>query len=201
MLKRSRLDSAPDTALWSSARSGNAEAFGVLFERHAAAIYNYCFRRTGNWTLAEDLTSIVFLEAWRRRDKELRDDKVRAWLFGIATFVTRNQWRSVRRHRAALSRFPRERSEPDFGAETDARLDDERRMAAIHDLVGSLPRHERDALALCVWAELSYEEAAAALDVPIGTVRSRLARARSRLRELDDSRGHVGREATTYKER
>lgn len=62
--------------LWERIRVGDADAFGVLFARHARAIYNYCFRRTADWALAEDLTSIVFLEAWRRRDKELRPDKV-----------------------------------------------------------------------------------------------------------------------------
>ena len=56
-----------DSVLWSRARAGDPDAFGLLFQRHARAIYNYCFRRVGNWAAAEDLVSIVFLEAWRRR--------------------------------------------------------------------------------------------------------------------------------------
>ena len=55
--------------LWSRARSGDSEAFGMLFERHGRTIYNYCFRRVGSWAVAEDLASIVFLEAWRRVDE------------------------------------------------------------------------------------------------------------------------------------
>ena len=62
----------PDSSLWSRAQTGDEQAFGILFERHAQTIYNYCFRRVGEWSAAEDLVSIVFLEAWRRRAKASR---------------------------------------------------------------------------------------------------------------------------------
>ncbi len=94
-----------DSILWARSRAGDADAFGLLFERHAKAIYNYCFRRTGDWALAEDLLSVVFLEAWRRRRKELEPGKVLPWLYGIATNVVRNQRRSQRRFAGALRRF------------------------------------------------------------------------------------------------
>ena len=61
-----------DALLWERSRGGDATAFGLLFERHAKTIYNYCFRRVGNWAVAEDLLSVVFLEAWRRRGKSCR---------------------------------------------------------------------------------------------------------------------------------
>jgi RNA polymerase sigma-70 factor (ECF subfamily) len=70
------------------------------------------------------------------------------------------------------------------------RADDERRMKRLLVRVSELPQGEQDVLALCVWSELSYEAAASALGVPVGTVRSRLSRARSRLRELDAATGH-----------
>jgi RNA polymerase sigma-70 factor (ECF subfamily) len=57
----------PDEELWSAAASHDVNAFGELFERHADTVYNHCFRRTGSWSVAEDLTSVVFLETWRRR--------------------------------------------------------------------------------------------------------------------------------------
>ena len=171
-----------DDALWSAVARGDADAFGILFERHARSVYNYCFRRTGSWTRAEDLTSVVFLECWRRRDVSLEGGKVLPWLFGIATNVCRNQRRSLARHQAALRRLPLPESTSEFADETLERLEDERRMRAVLSFVSRLPKREQDVLALCVWSGLSYADAAAALQIPVGTVRSRLARARARLR-------------------
>jgi RNA polymerase sigma factor (sigma-70 family) len=186
--------SVGDDELWLRARGGDAEAFGSLFERHSQAIYNFCFRRTANWSVAEDLLSIVFLEAWRKRGKSLPPGMVRPWLYGIATFVVRNRRRTERRYRRALARLPREPATPDLAADVEARLADESRMAVLLEHLGSLPTREQDVLALCVWSELTYEEAATALEIPVGTVRSRLSRARSRLRELTEPSGHEGRE-------
>jgi RNA polymerase sigma factor (sigma-70 family) len=162
---------------------GNADpgSFGTLFERHGKAIYNYCFRRTADWSAAEDLTSVVFLEAWRKRKEvRLQGDSLLPWLYGVATNVLRNRSRSLRRYRAALERVPRG-VEADFADDVAGRLDDERQMRAVLEAVRQLPTREQDVFALCAWSELSYEEAAVALGVPLGTVRSRLARARARL--------------------
>lgn len=78
----------------------------------------------------------------------------------------------------------------DFEDEADARLDDERRMKLALGLLAQLPLHEQDVLVLCAWSGLSYEDAALALGIPVGTVRSRLSRARQHLRELDPESGH-----------
>jgi RNA polymerase sigma factor (sigma-70 family) len=110
-------------------------------------------------------------------------------LLGVATNVLRNKRRTQRRHRAALGRLPREHAH-DFADEANGRLDDERQMQTVLRAIAELPRREQDVLALCVWAELSYEEAAVALGVPVGTVRSRLSRARARIRELSSAHGH-----------
>lgn len=181
-----------DGILWTRVRAGDREALGLLFERHANAIYNYCFRRIGSWDAAEDLLSIVFLEAWRRRDQELPRDKVLPWLYGIATNVVRNRRRSERRFEALLRRLPLPQPEPGFEDLVAARIDEEHQMQRLLALTRRLPKHEQDVLALCAWAELSYEDAALALGVPVGTVRSRLSRARARLRELDPALGHEG---------
>jgi RNA polymerase sigma factor (sigma-70 family) len=85
---------------------------------------------------------------------------------------------------------PKPASEPRFDELADARLDDARQMERALALVERLPMREQDVFALCAWSELSYEDAALALAVPIGTVRSRLSRARARLRELDPGFGH-----------
>jgi RNA polymerase sigma factor (sigma-70 family) len=162
------------------------DGFGTLFERHARVIYNYCFRRTADWAAAEDLTSVVFLEAWRKRQSvRLYGETALPWLYGVATNVLRNSARSLRRHRAALERMPTGH-EPDFADDAAERLDDEARMRAVLESYSELPRRDQEVLALCVWSELSYEEAAVALGVPVGTVRSRLARARTRLRDEID---------------
>jgi len=179
-----------DSVLWERSRGGDADAFALLFERHAKAIYNYCFRRVGDWTAAEDLLSVVFLEAWRRRRKALPAGKTLPWLYGIATNVVRNRRRSERRYRAALARMPAAPPEPDFGDETVARADDERRIGHALELLAKLSRRQQDVVVLCSWSGLSYEDAAFALGVPVGTVRSRLSRARSSLRELDRDPGH-----------
>lgn len=189
-----------DADLWTRSRAGDRDAFGALFERHAKAVYNYCFRRIGSWATAEDLLSVVFIEAWRRRDKDLPPDKVLPWLYGIATNVIRNQRRSERRFAAALNRVPAARSEPDFAAISDERVDDEWQAQGALGLLRKLPRREQDVFVLCAWMELSYEDAAVALRVPVGTVRSRLARARTRLRELNPGFGHEQAECTTLQE-
>jgi Sigma-70 region 2 len=80
-----------DSTLWARSRAGDADAFTTLFERHATMIYNYCFRRVGDWAAAEGLLSIVFLEAWRRRQKHLPPGKVLPWL------STARPWRACRR--------------------------------------------------------------------------------------------------------
>lgn len=177
-----------DGSLWHRTGSGDADAFGQLFERHADAIYNYCFRRTGNWAIAEDLLSIVFLEAWRRRDKRLAADKVLPWLYGIATNVIRNQWRSRRRYEAALARLSTERRSLVSTPVED--LADEQQTETIQSMLAELPRQQQEVFVLCTWFGLTYIEAAYALRVPVGTVRSRLSRANSRLRELMDGNGH-----------
>jgi RNA polymerase sigma-70 factor (ECF subfamily) len=189
-----------DSVLWSRARTGDSEAFGILFERHARTIYNFCFRRVGSWPVAEDLVSIVFLEAWRRINKPLPSGKELPWLLGIATNVVRNRRRAERRHAAALRRVPEPRPEPSFADDSDQRVDDEELIGRAIALVARLPRREQEVFVLCAWSELSYEDAAMALGIPVGTVRSRLSRARARLRELDPHIGHDEERMQTIKE-
>lgn len=189
-----------DADLWKRSRAGDPDAFGRLFERHAKLIYNYCFRRVGSWATAEDLLSVVFLEVWRRRDKNLPPDKVLPWLYGIATNVVHNQRRSERRFSAALRRMPAPDPEPDFADTSDERLDDEWQAQGALERLRKLPEREQAVVVLCDGMGLSYEDTAVALRVPIGTVRSRLSRARARLRELDPGSGHEQGENTSLQE-
>lgn len=180
-----------DNELWRRAAAGEPEAFGLLYERHARAIYNYLFRRCGNWSVAEDLTSVVFLEAYRRRrEAGIAEGKVLPWLYGVATNVVRNQRRSLRRHAETLRRVPPPDPELGIAGLAADRIDAERQMQRVLAALQQLPESDKDVLALCLWSELSYEDAAAALGIPVGTVRSRLSRARARLVELTRASGH-----------
>jgi RNA polymerase sigma factor (sigma-70 family) len=173
-----------DALLWERVRSGDADAFGVLYERHARLVLAFCLRRTADPQLAEDTTATVFLEAWRRRHRiDLTTPSAAPYLLGVATNVLRHHWRSRRRHAAALERV-RAATPPGGGEYTDAaiaRLDALRELHAARAALHDLPRRELETLALVAWGELTYQETAAALGVPVGTVRSRLARARARL--------------------
>jgi RNA polymerase sigma-70 factor, ECF subfamily len=170
-----------DADLWRAA-STDAEAFGDLFERHAQAVFAFCARRTGDLAVAEDLTSVVFLEAWRRRRSvRLEDRSALPWLLGTAHNVVRNQHRSLRRYRAALSRMSDGGVQPSGEEETIERLDAQRVLSAALEAVNRLPQEQQDAVNLVLWSGLSYQDAAQALGVPTGTVRSRIARARMTL--------------------
>ena len=173
-----------DRDLWSSVRQGSVDAYTEIYERHADAVYNYAFRRTGSWAKAEDVTSMVFLEGWRRRaSTDLTHQSALPWLYGITNNVLRHQTRSHLRHQRMLSRLPPPGVEPDPAAGVVGRLEDERQMALVLKAMEVLTDLESEVVALCVWAGLGYAEASLAMGVPVGTVESRLARARQRLRD------------------
>ncbi|GAA3388288.1 RNA polymerase sigma factor [Cryptosporangium minutisporangium] len=171
------------TNLRSRVRAGDRDAFGELFDDYADRVYQHLCRLLGNWSAAEDATSLTFLEAWRTRERlQPSDGSPLPWLLGIATNVARNSVRSRRRRAAAMSRLPEADREPDFAEDLAGRLDDAERLRAVRTALHALRRQEREVVALCVYAGLDYADAAEALGVPIGTVRSRLSRAKARLR-------------------
>ncbi|MVO83902.1 sigma-70 family RNA polymerase sigma factor [Streptomyces sp. p1417] len=182
-------------------RDGDADAFGEVFDGYARSVYNHGYRLTGDWSTAEEIVSLTFLEAWRLRDRiEPDGGSVRPWLLGIATNVTRNQRRAARRHAAAVARLPRTESVADFADEVAGRLDDAGQLALVEAALRKLRRPEREVLALCVWSGLGYEAAADALGIPVGTVRSRLFRARTKLAKAMEpaaGRGQVREDRTT----
>ncbi|NGN62370.1 RNA polymerase sigma factor [Streptomyces sp. A7024] len=177
----------------SRVRGGDAAAFTELFDTYAGAVYNHGFRLTGDWSAAEDVVSLTFLEAWRLREKAAADGgSLRPWLLGIATNVTRNMRRAARRHTAVLARLTPPEPVRDIADDVAGRLDDAAYLDAVRVAVRKLRRPEREVLALCVWGGLDYAAAAEALDIPVGTVRSRLSRARSRLSaELGAGSGQI----------
>ncbi|WP_234360300.1 RNA polymerase sigma factor [Streptomyces sp. DSM 15324] len=174
------------THLRTRVRAGESSAFAELFDAYAGAVYNHAFRLTADWSVAEDVMAATFLEAWRLRDRvDPEGGSLRPWLLGIATNTARNQYRSNRRYRAAANAAAAaELSVPDHADEVAARVDDRRRLATALTALARLRRPEREVVTLCLGEGLDYEAAAQALGIPVGTVASRLSRARRKLRSL-----------------
>jgi RNA polymerase sigma factor (sigma-70 family) len=175
-----------DAALWQAAAAGEHAAFRQLFDRHATAVYNYLYRRTADWSAAEDLTAAVFLQAWRRRREVVFDrDSALPWLLGVARLQLRNATRSRARYLAALSRVGREiamqESLTDPADLVARRLDDTQQVIQLRAAIARLPRQQREVIELCVYAGLDQQAAALSLGVSVSTVKSRLHRARQRL--------------------
>jgi RNA polymerase sigma factor (sigma-70 family) len=182
---------AGDADLWRLTVDGDSEAFAELYRRHGKRIYNYLFRRLGSWSEAEDLTASVFLEAYRRRDEAVLDDgNIVGWLFGIATNVARNRRRSLWRARRLFGHVAEVASAAPPEADAAKRAEAREQVHAILKRVRTLPKEQQDVVAICLWSGLTYEEAARALSIPVGTVRSRLSRARATLMELEPSSRH-----------
>lgn len=177
-----------DRELWAQMSRGDADSLGELFDRHHRAVYNHCFRLMSSWSVAEDLASQVFIEVWRQRTKtQLRNDSALPWLLTVGTNLARNELRALRRWRRALGRLGEPETVPDPADEAAARIDDERRMAELSRAMRTLPRAEREALALCVWSGVSYADAATTLNKAESSVRSLVSRGRARLaRELHE---------------
>jgi RNA polymerase sigma-70 factor (ECF subfamily) len=166
-------------------RAGDRAAFADLYDAYARAVYNHALRLTGNWSEAEEAMSETFLAAWRTRDKvEPEGGSLKPWLLGIATHKAHNANRGLRRRLVFLARSPAPRPVEDFADEAAGRIDDARRLAVVHEALGRLRRQDREVFALSVSAGLDYQQAAEALGVPVGTVRSRLSRARARLARI-----------------
>ncbi|GGO26101.1 DNA-directed RNA polymerase sigma-70 factor [Microbispora rosea subsp. aerata] len=157
------------------------EVFADLFDRHAPALRRYVARRLGP-SLADDVVSDTFLTAFRRRHRyDPSQPDARPWLYGIAA-------RLIKRHRRVELRFYRalvrtgvdEITEP-YADRVDARVSAQ--QAGLARALAELSPGDREVLLLVAWADMSYEDVARALDIPIGTVRSRLHRARAKTRQ------------------
>jgi RNA polymerase sigma factor (sigma-70 family) len=175
-------------------RSGDPEALAQLYDENAQVLYRYAMRVTGNWAEAEDVVSATFLAAWRGRAKLRPDgDSLRPWLLGIATNIMRHDARSRRRRDIALARLPERGTVPDFADDVVGHVADAEQLRAAHAALSRLRRRDREVFMLVVWAGLEYAAAAEALGIPVGTVRSRLSRARDRLRKLTEAEAKARR--------
>lgn len=158
------------------------EAFAALFDRYSGMIYRYVSKRLGPEP-AEDLVGETFLVAFaRRKSYDLSYPDARPWLFGIATKLVSRHHRSEGARYRLLLRTPSARDVESPVDQVLAGVTAQASRTALTGALSALPAKDRDVLLLIAWADLSYEEVAQALGIPIGTVRSRLNRARRKVR-------------------
>lgn len=163
-----------DLTDWELALHGDGLAFARIFDEHRDRVFRHSLRLVDSWADADDAVVVAFLELWRRRHSvRLVDGSVLPWLLVTATNAARNISRSSRRYRALLDRLPA----PDRAPDVDER------DPSVREAFGRLSRHHQEVLALCVLDGFTEAEAAHVLGIATGTVKSRLSRARRRLRD------------------
>lgn len=168
------------------------ELFALIFDRHVGSVHSFLDRRVGP-DGADSLTGETFRIAFERRTTYLLErSNSLPWLYGIAHNLLRHHWRGLARENRSLRRLG---SVEHSDSQDDALLD---RVAAqamwprVQKALDTMRQEDRDVILLVAWEDLNYAEVAVALDVPIGTVRSRLHRARRHLRELIATIGQEG---------
>jgi RNA polymerase sigma factor (sigma-70 family) len=161
-------------------------AFREIFVQYHSSVLGYARRRVG-WEVGEEVAAQTFLEAFTHRSRfDMRFDSAKPWLMAIATNLIRHHLRDEHTHIAALLKIPKD--VPPEPVDDPAALDAERMGPALAQALLSLNDQDRETFLLVALAELTYRETASALDVPIGTIRSRISRAKAALRE------HLGQE-------
>lgn len=189
-----------DEALWRLVVNGDGDAFGALFDRHRDRVLRHSLKVVGSAHGAEDVTAMVFYEAWRRREYvRIVNDSIVAWLLVAANNTIRNDLRQRRRYRNFLNQLPPPGNSPDIADEFADADQRDIEAAALQQAFARLRPVDRDVLTLCVVEGMSIRDAATALRIPEGTVKSRLNRAKTRLGHLYDevsSEHAIDRQAT-----
>ena len=165
-----------DTVLVEEARRGSAQAFERLVAKHQQAVRGFLRRVTGDWADADDLAQDAFVAAWSGLDAYKGASSVRSWLCAIAWRKALSHQRS-RGRRAARDGAWLEGAEPAADAGAEDRI-------ALAGALASLPIEQRAAVSLCLAAEFSHSEAAEALGLPLGTIKSHVTRGRAKLLEV-----------------
>lgn len=171
-----------DVELWRAVIDGDSDSFAIIYDRHCDAAHRYLARRVSSRELSEDLLSIVFLEAWRSRaTARLDSGSARPWILGIARMTLRRKARSEIRRRRAMDRVPQEPPQPDHADDVIEVLDRRAEATRVQAAFRALRQADQDVIETCLWQGLDYVSAATVLNIPVGTVKSRLSRARARL--------------------
>jgi RNA polymerase sigma factor (sigma-70 family) len=179
-----RWGSAADDAAVIESSWLEPERFAVLFDRHAPHIHRYLARRAGR-QVADDLVAETFLTAFAKRNRyDLGYSDARPWLYGIATNLVGQHHRNEARQYRIMQRAVAEPEVPDHADRVAAGVTAQATRALLETALAALPAGDRDVLLLIAWEQLTYQEVSRALAIPAGTVRSRLHRARTKVRQV-----------------
>jgi RNA polymerase sigma factor (sigma-70 family) len=175
---------AEDDAAIIGGSVGDPELFAAVFDRHAAHIHRYLARRLGK-DAADDLVAETFLIAFGKREQyDAKYSDARPWLYGIATNLVGQRRRvEVREYRLRDAVGPQPAVES-HAERVAAQVTAQAMNGLLATALAEISQGDRDVLLLIAWEGLSYDEVAAALAIPIGTVRSRLNRARKKVRHV-----------------
>lgn len=172
-----------DESLLARIRKGEEEALRLLIRRHERRLYAAALSLTRATWDAEEVVGMAYLELWRKRDRvRIVDGSALPWLLRVTSFAAKNQLRGARRYRRLLARVPAQESIPDHADEVARMLDQHALSTDLTDALEAASPLDASVILLCLVEELSTLQAAEVLDVPEGTVKSRLSRAKARLR-------------------
>jgi RNA polymerase sigma factor (sigma-70 family) len=177
------VDERADAALWLEATTGTERSFAVLFDRYRTRVFRKAYAQLKSVHDAEDVVGIVFLEAWRSRSTvRIVNGSVLPWLLTVTSYVLLNQGRSRRRWRRLIAALPEAEQQADHADSVLERAGRTAELNAVYEAMAALTAQERSIIDLCVIEELPVATVAAVLDIPIGTVKSKLHRAREKIR-------------------
>jgi RNA polymerase sigma-70 factor (ECF subfamily) len=179
------VDATGEAEMVRRARAGDTEAFGALVLAHQTFVYNLALRALGDEREAEDTAQEAFVRAWQALPNFRGQAQFRTWLYRIATNLCYNRLPRLRRELAALGGLDGEAAPeiPDAAQPTpETALEAQERRAFLHQQIDRLPRSYKMLIVLRFQQGLAYDEIAAVLSLPLGTVKTGLHRARERLR-------------------
>jgi RNA polymerase sigma-70 factor (ECF subfamily) len=177
-------DSASDTDLHRAVRQGNGEAMAALYRRHGPLVYRFTLRMSQDNAIAEEVTQEVFLALLGASDRfDPKRSALSTWLCGIAR---RQLWKHLERSQRYVQIEPEDESFDAESADDDPAINLSRKeaVAAVRQGIDELPALLKEVIVLCELEEMTYEQVAIVLAIPVGTVRSRLHRAKARLAPL-----------------